>query len=249
MASEITRIWCLLDVGEDARQEFLRAHSTLSAAVIEPWAKEIEHLVGLRAQRPPALIREQNVRIEHLLSTLPVIRPRVERGDNFQATFDRNEEEFKYLTELHRKMDPFLELIRQREEMLLELRTAKAEPGKKPDLKHEQRKRKMRALLPRPEKRLYLMLVEFRKVNGCNSEWDVEPDINGLAHTILSEVELKAIHARARKRSTQGKDRPALRSRCRSENNRMSLNAYYTSGDRESGLDELVQTCDTNFSK
>jgi hypothetical protein len=29
MATRITCLWCLLDVGEDARQEFLRAHSTL----------------------------------------------------------------------------------------------------------------------------------------------------------------------------------------------------------------------------
>jgi hypothetical protein len=189
------------------------------------------------------------VRIEQLLSTLPVIRSRAERADGFQATFNRNEEEFKYLTELQRKIDPFLELIGQREEMLLELHTGKAEPGKKSDLKGEQRKRRMRALLPRLEKELYLMLVEFREVNGRDFEWDAEPDINRLAHMILSEVKLKAIRARARKRSAQGKDRPALRSRCRSENNRMSLNAHYTSGEGESGLDELVQTCDTNFSK
>jgi hypothetical protein len=63
----------------------------------------------------------------------------------FQATFNCNEEELKYLTELHRKMESFLELIKQREEML---HTAKAGPGKKPDSKDEQRKPGMRALLP-----------------------------------------------------------------------------------------------------
>jgi hypothetical protein len=83
----------------------------------------------------------------------------------------------------------------------------------------------MRALLATFEKKLCLMLVEFREVNGRSLEWDAEPYINGLAHIILSEVELKAICARPGKRSTHGKDRPALRSRLRSENNRMSLNA------------------------
>jgi hypothetical protein len=34
MATEITRLWCLLDVGEDAWRELLRAHSTLSVLVI-----------------------------------------------------------------------------------------------------------------------------------------------------------------------------------------------------------------------
>jgi hypothetical protein len=48
MVMEITRRWCLLDVDEDARQEFLRAHLMLSAAVIELCEKEIEHLIGLR---------------------------------------------------------------------------------------------------------------------------------------------------------------------------------------------------------
>jgi hypothetical protein len=89
-------------------------------------------------------------------------------------------------------------------------------------LKDEQRKRRMRTLLPRFEKKAYLMVVEFRGVNGRNFEWDIEFCITGLAHAMLSEVEPKAIRARARKRSTQGKDHPAIRSRRRSENNRMS---------------------------
>jgi hypothetical protein len=98
--------------------------------VIESCAKEIEHLVGLRAQRLPVLIREQDVQIEQLLSTLHVIRPRAECGGDLQAISDRDEEELKYLTELHRKMEPFLELVQQREESLLELHATKAEPGK-----------------------------------------------------------------------------------------------------------------------
>jgi hypothetical protein len=204
MATEITRLWCLLDVGEDARQNFLQAHSTLSAAVIESCAKEIESLVGLRAQMLPTLIREQDERIEWFLSTLHVIRPRAERGEDLQATFDRNEEELKDLTELHRKMEPFLEMIGQREAVLLELQNAA-----KGDPKDEQRKRRMRALLPRLEKKLYLMLVEFREVNGRDLEWEAESYINGLAHIRLSEVEIKAIRARAKKRNTQGKERPA----------------------------------------
>jgi hypothetical protein len=110
--------------------------------------------------------------------------------------------------------------------MLLELHAAKAEPGKKQDPKAEQRKCRMRVLLPRLEKKLYLMLVGFREVNGRDLEWNAEPCINGLAHIILSDVELKAIRAKARRRSTQGKDSLAVRSRCRSENNKMSLNPH-----------------------
>jgi hypothetical protein len=104
---QITRLRCLLDVGEDARQDFLQAHLTLSAALIESCAKEIEHLAGLPAQRLPVLIRDHEVLIEQLPSTLHVILLRVERGDDFQATFNRNEDELKYFTELHRKMELF----------------------------------------------------------------------------------------------------------------------------------------------
>jgi hypothetical protein len=43
--------------------------------VIESDVKEIEHLMGLRVKRLPALIREQDVRIGPLLSTLHVNRP------------------------------------------------------------------------------------------------------------------------------------------------------------------------------
>jgi hypothetical protein len=49
MAAKITRLWCLLDVAEDARRAFLRSQSMLRAAVIESYAKDIEHFVGLRA--------------------------------------------------------------------------------------------------------------------------------------------------------------------------------------------------------
>jgi hypothetical protein len=82
----------------------------------------------------------------------------------------------------------------------------------------------MRVLLPRLKRKLYLMLVEFREVGGLGC--DAEPCINELAHIILSEVELETIRARARKRSTQGKGRPAVRSRRGSENNRMLLNTH-----------------------
>jgi hypothetical protein len=82
MATEITRVWCLLDLAR-TRQDFMRVHSTLSAAVIESCAKETEQLVSMRAQRLPALIREQEMRIEQLLSTLHVIQPWAERADDF----------------------------------------------------------------------------------------------------------------------------------------------------------------------
>jgi hypothetical protein len=93
------------------------------------------------------------------------------------------------------------------------------------------------------------MLIQFEKFNGRDPECDAEPYINGLAHITLSEVEIKTTRARAKKRSTQRKDPPSVRSRCRSESNQMSLNAHEMSGNRESGFDGLVQTRDTNFSK
>jgi hypothetical protein len=51
-------------------------------------------------------------------------------------------------------MEPFLELIEQRDEMLLELHAAEADPGRKSGPKDEQKKRRMRGLLPRFEKKL-----------------------------------------------------------------------------------------------
>jgi hypothetical protein len=103
MATEITRFWCLLDVGEDARRAFMRAHLMLSAPMIQSCAKEIEHFVGLRTQKLPLLIREQDPRIDRLLSTLHVIWSRAEH-DDLQATFDCNDEELKDLTEQQQKI-------------------------------------------------------------------------------------------------------------------------------------------------
>jgi hypothetical protein len=81
----------MLDVGEDARRAFLRAHSMLSAAVIESCVKAIEHFVDLRAQRLPVLIREHDPRINQFLSTLHMIRRRAEHDADLQAMFRRND--------------------------------------------------------------------------------------------------------------------------------------------------------------
>jgi hypothetical protein len=105
-------------------------------------------------------------------------------------------------------MEPFLELIQQREQMLLDIQTLGTEPPKaqakkteRIDPKEEQHRRRLKTLLPRLERKLVTMLIEFRQVNGFDLEWDGEPYIGTLSHIILSDMEVKAIRGKARKRS------------------------------------------------
>jgi hypothetical protein len=210
MAAEIMKLWGLLGVDPKHQQEFLQAYSTVGTSVVEACMKEIQRLKVMQGERLPALVEEQARQIRQYCSTLHIIRPEKDPEDDLQAEFERNEEELKELTDLHQKMAPFLELINQREEALLELQSLTLEEpkaqGKKTertDPKDEQRKRRAKAVLPRLEKKLFTMCIEFREVNGFDLEWDAEPYVNTLSHVILSSIELKTIRGKARKKSQQ----------------------------------------------
>jgi hypothetical protein len=233
MAAEIMKLWCVLGVDPQHQQEFLQAHSTVSTSVVEACMKEIQRLNELQAERLPLLIKDQVLQIRQYRSTLHILGSERQNEGELREIFETNKEELKNLAALHHKMEPFLELIQQREQMLLEVQTQKPEQpkitGKKServDPKEEQRKRRLKALLPRLERKLMTMLIEFREVNGFDLEWDNEPYIGTLSHVILSDMEVKAIRGKARKKSFQPKlaqdtAAPACAGRRLSENARM----------------------------
>jgi hypothetical protein len=133
-------------------------------------------------------------------------------------------------------MEPILPLIQQREEALLEIQMPKTDQsktqGKKTDAKEEQRRRRLKTSLPRLEKKLFTVLIEFREVNGFDLEWDGEPYLGSLSNIILSDIELKAIRGKARKKSLQPKQvqggtvPPPCAVRRLSENMKMSFNMH-----------------------
>jgi hypothetical protein len=197
MATEIMRLWCLLGVDPQRQQDFLQAHSTLSASVVDDCVREIQRLNTVQGERLPLLIQEQEIQLQEYCAKLHIIR---EKSDaDAQTLFERNAEDLRNLIALNEKMEPVLELIHQREETLLGLQPKAL--SKKVDPKEDQRKRRLKTLLPRLEKKLMTMLIEFREINGFELEWDGRPYAQNLTHVILSDIELKTIRGKVRKKS------------------------------------------------
>jgi hypothetical protein len=113
-------------------------------------------------------------------------------GLTTQTLFEQNAADLRNLAILNEKMEPVFGLIQQREVILSELvLNSKALP-KNGDPKEDQRKRRLKTLLPRLEKSLMTVPIEFREINGFNA---------GFIHVILSDIEIKTIRGKARKKS------------------------------------------------
>ncbi|OHT03194.1 hypothetical protein TRFO_29502 [Tritrichomonas foetus] len=244
IANEITRLWDLLQIQNDERQKFLQSHSTLSHAEIESCNRELVHLRTLRNRRLPELIEIQKQQIvgilDYLQSEEPI--PVYDEADPERA-FKFYEEELSKLEAEKKLMSPYIDLINQREEFMAELEdlqksaaeVAKSQ-GKKPinmkkQNKDEQSRRRIKSLLPRLEKKLLLLLIEYKEENGQDLIWKGENYIQNLQHIILSDVEINRAKKGQRKKSMQPKkdahiimgEKPGVVRRF-SENNRMLVN-------------------------
>lgn len=236
MADEITRLWCTLEVDEKERQIFLSSHSTLSAKVVESCKQEIKRLHAMRRGRLPALIEQQDKQLDEYCMYLHRDRPELETSDNLDAVFDANDKELRKLASLQKVMEPFIEMISQREEMLREIDEVEAQItksqgkyGAKADPKLEQLRRRLKTNLPKHEKRMLLSLIEFKEANGFDLEWDNEPYQTQLAHIMLSDIERKSARSKGRKKSLQTtrEDVVGLKTaRRRSENNKVASNGH-----------------------
>jgi len=207
MANEITRMWELLNVGKTERQAFLQSHSTLSDSVIKSCEKEIQSLRKKMVSVFPSLIHEQQGLIEELCSQLNIevnIRPFESfELDEMESVFNSNNTEIALLRKRMEKIAPILESINQREEMINEQDTLIKEAndriknmGKKPIdskkvLKDENSLRRIKSLLPRLEKKLKILLIEYSEENNQPYIWNDVPYISHLDHVFLSDIELK----------------------------------------------------------
>ncbi|KAH0789644.1 65-kDa microtubule-associated protein 1 [Histomonas meleagridis] len=117
MANEITNLWNILEVPEDTRNKFLQSHSTLGPSVLKSCVEEIERLKQIRNKRLPILIEIQRNEINELCSYLH-LSSQCTTSNDLEETFEANELEIKRLNNLRKKMEPFIEIITKREEMI-----------------------------------------------------------------------------------------------------------------------------------
>ena len=243
IANEITRLWELLQIDDEERQRFLMSHSSLSHSEIESCRNELDRLRAMRNQRLPELIQTQKEKINGIINYMQIDKACPDY-DNLpmEKAFELYENELSQLENEMKTVKPYIDLIKQREEYIVERdelqritqETAKMQ-GKKPiDMKkvnrEEQALRRIKSLLPRLEKKLLLLLIEYKdEHNGVDFIWKNEPYIKNLSHILLSDVEIK--RAKQKKKSSLGamkkdaapiSDKGALQKH--SENNKKLVN-------------------------
>lgn len=247
IANEIMRLWELLEVKQSVRQKFLHAHSTLSHDEIESCQQELDRLRSIRNEKLPELILSQKKLIQSYYDYLQIAEieiPQFDESDPERA-FKLYEDVIIRLEAEKKKCSQYIDLILKREEYLNELdgvnkdadKFAKLQAkGKSVDMKklnkNEQARRRIKSILPRLEKSLLLLLIEYKEDNDGNEFlWRGEPYIQNLQHIILNDVEL----SRAKKKSSRKKSMQPKKEVCSligdkgaprrfSENNRMLVN-------------------------
>jgi hypothetical protein len=203
-AIEITHLWDLLGVSDAERAAFLRSHSTISEKVLISCSNEVTHLCKLRDERLPELIEKQKREVEDLWSKLHIAvesRPRFcqENGQNDEdgtvvAEFLFYEAEIIRLKKMMVSLHPLLSLINDREDIISEFeavsqmtndatRLLSREKGSAQQLMREEKaRRRHKVVLPRLEKKLYVMLKTYKHNHGADFEWDGVPYIDKLAN-------------------------------------------------------------------
>jgi hypothetical protein len=200
-AIEITHLWDLLNVEDAHRVEFLGSHSTIGDDDLAACAAEVMRLSVLRNEQLPSLIIAQKEEIEALWDKLhiaPESRPifQSEMGNETQeflvAKFTFYETEIVRLKKLMVNLQPLLSAIEEREEIIREYesvcqattdvqRLISRERGCAHQLLREEKaRRRYKGALPKLEKKLTQMLLEFKSVHGIDFEWDGMPYIEQL---------------------------------------------------------------------
>jgi hypothetical protein len=200
-AIEITRLWDLLAIEDDARGEFLRTHSTIGEDALKACAEEVARLSQLRDARLPALIESQKMETEELWNKLhipvqsrPAFDPQA--GDQNEGVLVREfqfyEAEIVRLTKFMDSLHPLLATIGEREEIVNEYqsicestnsaqRLLSRERGYAQRLMREEKaRRRYKKSLPKVEKKLAQMLAEYKTTQGADFEWDGRPYIEHL---------------------------------------------------------------------
>ena len=186
MAVSITHLWNLLGVREDQRQSFLAKHSTLGPEVIQSCQNELERLTKVRNANIDTLIDAEIVELKELWEYLNVpLEQRMALEDDMLERFDEMEEEIlkwkQYAMENHEILDAInareqiirnYEVIRRSERIRMSTKTR--ESAIRVSMEEKARK-EFRFNLPKIERRLEKLLLEYRAQNNCEFVWGDEP--------------------------------------------------------------------------
>ena len=220
-ALAITHLWNLLNIPENERTEFLEAHSTLGINDLEACKAEVRNLENKRDEILPEIVKTQRSEVEELWNTLHIPSEKrntfvpdetESQGEQLFKEFEFMKQELEKLKALRAQVEPVLELVQQRENIISEYKKtleSSADPSRLMSrakgcaqalIREEKARRRYKVSLPRLEKKLYQALCEYKQKTGEDFEWDGQPYVDSLS----SEAkETKPILKRAKKKKQQ----------------------------------------------
>jgi hypothetical protein len=212
LAVRITQLWDLLSIEVPQQIEFLRSHSSLGDDVVESCEAEVARLSGLRDKKLPELISARRDEVIGLWETMHIAeesRPQFaphggdDRAEANVREFDFLHSELIRLKNLLVELQPILELVNQREEIVrdyTETLSSASDPNRlmsrgrgwaQQRMREEKARRRFQVALPKLEKKLCRLLIEHRAKMGADFEWDGKPYIESLSLIDGDDLALK----------------------------------------------------------
>lgn len=198
LATEITYLWDLLDIGGDERADFLKRHMTIGEDVIVSCREQLHSLRSKRDEQLPDIILRQRLEIASLCSEMHIaesISPEFADAEERSAVcqeFEFLKAEIMRLQALAADRAPILTAVEERECLVREYdevlrasadtsRLLSRERGLAQKLMHEEKvRRRYKVVLPKLEKKIRDLLTSYRATHGSDFEWDGEPYITKL---------------------------------------------------------------------
>lgn len=207
----LQKLWAILDVKTSERQKFINSFKTIGDSVVEAYDKEAESLRERREEKLPEIVENQKKQIKELEATLHLTDDQIKEiqteGKNLNEVYDLLDERIEELTKEYNEVKIIIESINQREELIKErddldeaarkqeekLKKKKSHQppvDQKQAAKDEQARRRIKSLLPRIEKKLYISLIEYQTLRGEDFLWDGKEYIHNVENIKLSSSEL-----------------------------------------------------------
>jgi hypothetical protein len=153
---------------------------------------ELTTMLRLREERLPGLLAGYRRQMEQLCSDLHFtsgqvqeITARIEQGKGDDALAEAYCRELARLKDMYERYAVIVAIMGQRDKLIDDYRALPNDPGEENQTERTKREsltRRHRVVLPQIERRVKIMLMEFRQANGADFLWDGEPLIRRFHH-------------------------------------------------------------------
>ena len=198
LAVRMLHLWCLLEVPEAKRTEFVKKYATISDEALAACQDEIAKLEKERDEKLPSLMQQQKEELESLYATLHIsVEGRMIFDDDctdkqkIEEQFQQLENEIIRLKDIAVEIHPILVTIQELEEIEKNYEEVQKEHDPKSYtsrdrscalqlMKEEKARRRYKVIRPKVQKKLIGLLTKYKEEKGVDFEWDGYPYIEKL---------------------------------------------------------------------